>query len=311
MHAQRRAAFVCCNAGLFREALHEVYIPRIQRGNVFFAANVLGARGALLSVLVHFFEHGRWASPLQVGVGLTAEDHLFILMQAGLSLSDTRGFGAPEVRICYERVESLCHSLNRPQLLYVALIGQWRYSIMTDKMTATMQIAKRVYSLAQEQNDSALMMGAYRALAVTLYYLGDFESARQHAMRGVQIWRSKSVQSPIEELHAPAVACLCYEALSEWHLGVITSYRATMAEAISLAKELNDMHALAVALQWAGWLAHFEGNPVEVECYASDLIDLSTRQHFATWLPGGVILRGWRAALPVTSLKVYRGSSKE
>ena len=48
---------------------------------------------------------------------------------------------------------------------------------MTDKLNATMRIAKRVYSLAQDQNDSKLMMGAYRALAVTLFYLGDFESA--------------------------------------------------------------------------------------------------------------------------------------
>jgi hypothetical protein len=40
------SALICgCNAGLFREALHEVYMPRIQRGNAHFAANVLGARG--------------------------------------------------------------------------------------------------------------------------------------------------------------------------------------------------------------------------------------------------------------------------
>ena len=55
------SAVICgCNAGLFSAALHEVYIPRIQRGTAFFAANTLGARGALLSILVHFFEHGRW-----------------------------------------------------------------------------------------------------------------------------------------------------------------------------------------------------------------------------------------------------------
>ena len=189
--------------------------------------------------------------PLKMGVegqSLTAEDQLFILMQAGLYLTTTRGFATPEAQICYERAESLVYSLNRPLLLYSALIGQWRYSLITEKLTATMQIAKRVYSLAQEQNDSALMIGAYRALAVTLYYLGDFESARQYAMRGVQIWRSGGVQSPVEELTAPAVVCLCYEALSEWHLGEIASCQATMAEAISLAKELNDMHALALAL---------------------------------------------------------------
>src|SRR5262249_54510329 len=162
-----------CNAGLFREVLHEVYIPRIQRGDISFAANVLGARGALLSVLAHFFEQGRWGSPVETGLEgqtLTAEDQLFIFMQAGLYFTAT---AVPEVRICYERAESLCHSLDRPRLLYAAMIGQWRYSLQTEKLTATMQIAKRVYSLAQERNDTAIMIGAYRALAVTFYYLGD------------------------------------------------------------------------------------------------------------------------------------------
>ena len=173
-------------------------------------------------------------------------------MQAGLYLTATRGLAAPEARICYERAESLCHSLNRPLLLYSALMGQWRYSLITDKLSATMQIAKRVYSLAQKQNDPALMIGAYSALAGTLYFLGDFETARQYAMRGVQIWRSGGVQSHVEEVIAPAVACLCYEALSEWHFGEIASCQATMAEAISLAKELNDMHALALALYLGG-----------------------------------------------------------
>src|SRR4030095_7003861 len=122
-----------------------------------------------------------------------------------------------------------CHSLNRPVLLYAALMGQWRYSLVTDKLTATMQIAKRVYSLAQDENDSALMIGAYRAFACTLYFSGDFETARQYAMRGGQIWRSEGVQSPVEEITAPAVTCLCYKALCEWHRGETASCDATIA----------------------------------------------------------------------------------
>src|ERR1700719_2594331 len=80
-------AVICgCNAGLFREAMHEVYIPRIQREDAHFAANVLGATGPLLVVLGHFFEHGRWGSLVETtieGQRLTEEDQLFILMQAG------------------------------------------------------------------------------------------------------------------------------------------------------------------------------------------------------------------------------------
>src|SRR5271165_2139113 len=118
-------------------------------------SSALDARGPLLSVLAHFFEQGRWGSALEMGVegqSLTAADQLFILMQAGLYLTATRGFGAPEARICYERAEPLCHSLGRPLPLCVALIGQWRYSLHTDKLTATMQIAQRIYALAQERN---------------------------------------------------------------------------------------------------------------------------------------------------------------
>jgi serine/threonine protein kinase len=216
-------AVICgCSAGLFRDALHQVYIARIQRGNVSFAANVLGTRRALLSVLIHFFEHGRWGSPVEKGVegqSLTAEDQLFILNQAGLYLTATGGIGAPETRICYERAESLCRLLNRPYLLYSALMGRWRYSLMTDRLAAALQIADQIYSLAQEQNNPALMIGGCQALESTFYFLGEFETARQYAMRGVQIWRSGDVQSQVEENGAPAVECLCCVALSQWHLG--------------------------------------------------------------------------------------------
>jgi tetratricopeptide (TPR) repeat protein len=290
------SAVICgCNAGLFREALHKVYIPRVQRGNAHFAAKVLGATGPLLSVLVHFFENGRWGSLVETtveGQSLTAEDRLFILRQAAAYLM-VRERGSAEARICYDRAEPLCHSLNDHRLLCIALRGQFRYTLMTDKMSAAMQIAERVYSLAQEQDDPTLMLGAYSALAATLDYLGDFEGSGQNAMHGVRIWRSGKVQSHPEDVDAPAVSCLCYKALSEWHLGEIVSCQAKLDEAISLAKELNHTNALALALNWAAVLAIYERNPAEVDRFASDLIELSTRYDFLHFLAVGTIYRGW------------------
>jgi adenylate cyclase len=172
-------------------------------------------------------------------------------------------------------------------------MSQWRYSLWTDKLTATMRIAKRAYSLAQDQNEPALMLGANRALACALYYLGDFASAHQYAVRGVEIWRSGGVQSPVEESKAPAVSCLWVKALSEWHSEEIVSSQASMAEAISLARELNYTYAQALALHFGAHLAHFQGNCAQVERLASDLIELSTRQNFVLWLATGTVLRGW------------------
>jgi tetratricopeptide (TPR) repeat protein len=291
------SAVICgCNAGLFREALHDVYIPRIQRGDVSFAANVLGARGALLSALAHFFKQGQFSARVEIGSerqSLTAEDQLFIFMQAGPHLTATRGHSAPEARICYERAEALCHALNRPADLYVALLGQWHHSLLTEKLSATMQVAKRLYSLAKKENDSAQMIAAYRALAATHHFLGDFELARKYAIRGIEIWRSRSVESHMEDLEASAAVCLCYEALSEWHFGEISSAHANMAEAISLATEMNDTPALAGALHFAAILSHLERNTAELERLVSNLIELSTCHNFAVWLAGGQIFCGW------------------
>ena len=66
-----------------------------------------------------------------------------------------------------------------------------------------------------------------------------------------------------------------------------------MDEGASIAKELNDMNSLAMALVWAAALAHCERNPAEVDRLTSELIELSTRQNFAYWLAIGAIFRGW------------------
>ena len=157
----------------------------------------------------------------------------------------------------------------------------------------TLGIAQRVYALAQEQNESAMMIGACRPLAVTFYYLGDFETARQYAIRGVQIWRSGSVESHAEDFGTPVVGCLCYQALCEFHFGEIASSDATLSEAISLAKELNDMTALGFALWHAGCLAHLKSDPGEVERFLSDLIELSKHQNFVYFVLLATVLRGW------------------
>ncbi len=285
-----------CHAGLYRDALHEVYLPRIQRGAACFTANVLGARGPLLAVLSHFFEPGRWGSIRETTAkeqSLTAEDQLFILMQAGLYLTATRGLGEADALRCYERAEPLCGLLDRPDLMHVALVGQWRYSLNTGPLKATIQIARRIYFMARKQRDAGLMVGAYRALAATLYFLGDFKSSRRYAMRALQIWRSDSRPTPGEEPITPAVSCLCYQGLSEWHFGRLPLCQAAIAEAISLARELKDQHALAQALWFAGFVGQFEQNPAEVERTASELIEISTHQSFAAWLSRGVVLRGW------------------
>jgi tetratricopeptide (TPR) repeat protein len=306
------SAVICaCNADLYREALHDVYIPRIQRGDASFAARVLGARGALLAVLTCFFEPGSWGSFAEARVEarnlLAPEDQLFVLMEAGLLLTYGRGMGALEARICYERAEALCHSLNRPGLLYLALTGQWRYSFMNENLDASLHLAKRVYAVARKQNNRMLMIGAYRSLVFSLYHLGEFEAASREASHGVELWQGGVASFQVEEMNAPVVTCLIFKGLCEWHFAKIASGEATMSKAVSVAQALNDMHGLGAALLSKALFAYYERDPVRAERFASQAIEISMRQNFATWLALATVLRHWaRSALDRTSEGVLR-----
>jgi tetratricopeptide (TPR) repeat protein len=254
------------------------------------------SEGIFPMLLTSLEPEGRWGSPAKTGIdgqSLTAEDQLFILTQAALYLTVTRGFASPEARIVQQRVESFCNSLNRPLVLHSSLMGQWRYLLITDKLTLAMQTAMRIDSLAEQQKDSALLLGASRALACTQYFLGDFDAARQSTLRGLHIWHSEDIKSRVQEVDPPVVACLTDKAQSEWHLGEIDSCQGTMAEAIAVARKLNETHGVAEALYFAACLSHYLRNPGEVERLASEVIELSIRQNFPLYLTRGTILRGW------------------
>src|SRR6266404_7373687 len=96
----------------------------------------------------------------------------------------------------------------------------------------------------------------------------------------------------MEGPQTPVVVCLGFGAGCKWHLGQIASCQATIAEAISVAKALNDNNALAIALAWAAGTAVNERNPAKVDRLASDLIELSTRDNFAFWLASGTVFGG-------------------
>ena len=137
------------------------------------------------------------------------------------------------------------------------------------------------------------MIGAYNILTCTQIYLGDIGTARQYIMRGVQIWRSGSVEAHAGELESHVTVCLGLAALSEWYFGDIASCQAGITELISFTRKLNDSNARAAALFMAALVGNFERDPVQVERVASDLIELSTIQNFAHWLAQATVLRGW------------------
>ena len=116
-----------CKAGRYSEALHDVYITRLMRGEERYVTHFPGANRLLLSVLSHFFESGDWSRPASTHTaglqGLNENDQLYVLLQAGMYLVEEKGYAANEVSQIYEQTARLGLASTRHPIRY--LMEQW------------------------------------------------------------------------------------------------------------------------------------------------------------------------------------------
>lgn len=286
------AAIHGCEAGRYQDVLEQVYIPRVMRGDEAYAANRLGAVGALLSVLAHFFENGDWGRPVPA---LDPTYQLFILTEAGRYLTEANGYAAHEVGQCYETAKILCEEAEDKYALFEVMLGMCRFHRLREELDRSGELAKDLLALCQELEDETLLPAAHRALATNYFYLGDFVKAKEHADRGAVIYpdaRQALINAQLD-VNEPAISCLGYSALSQWFLGRPDQARVECDEALSRAKALAHAHTLAITLLIDAMVNHFRRDAPATYASAQDLIDVCAEQGFLLWGISGEILKFW------------------
>ncbi len=155
-----------CAAGRHQEALDDVYAWRIQRGDVFFSTNKLGATGTELAALSGFFDPP-WRRPV---IALTDADKGYVLTEAGFNLrslgrlaeaaeSMQAGLDADIAR--EDRKNAAIAASNLSELyLTIGDLGQ------------ALELAQQSVDLADESGDAFRRIGNRSTLADALHQTG-------------------------------------------------------------------------------------------------------------------------------------------
>ena len=98
----------------------------------------------------------------------------------GASLIATKGYAAPEVEQTYTRARQLCQHLEDPHQLFPVLRGLWNYYHVRAELQTAHELGEQLLTLAQQSQDSAMLLAAHRALGTTLFYLGAVAAAHTH-----------------------------------------------------------------------------------------------------------------------------------
>jgi tetratricopeptide (TPR) repeat protein len=215
----------------------------------------------------------------------------------GSTLIATRGFAAPEVRAIYSRANQLCEKGSNARELLSSLAGLLTYYQVHGPLSEALILAERILKLTEGTGDRALIVAAHRRLGWCRFSLGEMRSGRDHLAHALELYEPKRARVHIDLINAdPGVVGLINLAWVEWFIGEPDRATEYAIRARRLARELGHPLSLAYALAMSAVVCQcFEDIDATFE-FASETVELATRNAFAYWLAWATILRGWAIA---------------
>lgn len=140
-----------------------------------------------------------------------------LVMQASLghSLMTSKGYAGAEVEQAYTRARGLCGPVGETSQIFPVLWGLWAFYVVRAELQMALELGEQLLSLAQSEQDQALLLEAHHALGVSLFWLGDMAPARAHLEQGIALYVSKQHRSH-HRVQDPGVTCLSNAALALW-----------------------------------------------------------------------------------------------
>jgi predicted ATPase len=121
----------------------------------------------------------------------------------GPALTAIKGWGSSEVEKVYNRARELCQQVGETPQLFWVLWGLWAFYATRGESQTTRELAEQLLSLAQNQQDSALLLEAHTVLGNSLFWLGELASARAHMEQGTALYDSRKHRSSLSILCGP------------------------------------------------------------------------------------------------------------
>jgi predicted ATPase len=197
----------------------------------------------------------------------------------------------------YLRAQHLCTHLEDPQQLFPVLRGLHGYYINRAELQTVHALGEQLLSLAQQVQDTAMLVVAHAVLGRTLFCLGAVASAYTYLTQGITLY-------DLQQHRAAAflygeddgVVCHIFAARALWYLGYPDQGLARSQEAVMLAQQSAYPVSVGYALGHAAIFHQFRREVGATQERAEAGTLLAKEQGFRVWMAIDSILRGWALA---------------
>jgi predicted ATPase len=221
-----------------------------------------------------------------------ARQELVLRLALGRPLVATRGQASRDVERTYARARELCRQLDDTAQICPALFGLFGFHLARVELHVGRSLGEELLALVQTTGDPFALVAARRALGTTLFYLGELESAYEHADAGVAVYRRHHPRTHLYGREV-GVACQLYTAMALQLLGYPERADRALAEGRRLAQELSDPFGEVFALAHSAQVHQFRGEPARALEFADAALVLARAQEFPYYATIASALRAW------------------
>ena len=225
-----------------------------------------------------------------------ARQELRLLLALGPAFQLVKGFGSADVERTYSRARHLGEKVGEPAELFQALWGLWLHTTAgRGRYREGRLIAEELVALAERLGDRVLLLEAHHAMAPSMLWIGEPETARRHCEQGMALYDRDQHRSLafLYGGHDPGVCCRMHSSLALWLLGYPAASLERGRTGRALAQDLAHPGTIANALPFASIVYQLVGDIASLRDVADAMTALSTEHGLAQWLAFGRILDGW------------------
>jgi class 3 adenylate cyclase/predicted ATPase len=221
------------------------------------------------------------------------QQELTFLLALCAPLSMLRGHTAPEVERVYTRAQELCRQAGDSEQLFVVLRNFRGFFLDRAQLQTAREFGEQCFALAQRLQNPFLLQEAHMMLGSTLFYQGEFVSARAYLEQGIAMYDIQHRRLLDLRRTDSGVMCLAHVAWTLWMLGYPEHALTRSQEACTLAQQLSHAYSLGFALHFAGTLYQYRREVQPTQEQADAVMALAREQGFVRWLAGGMVRQGW------------------
>jgi class 3 adenylate cyclase/predicted ATPase len=227
-----------------------------------------------------------------------AKREITLRLSLGVAVQAVEGAGNEEVGRIYRRACELDSETDDVADHFTALWGLWRHYRQGIDFKGARELVDELLRVSQLHADPALCLQAHHAQWMTSFLCGEYELARESALRGTASYDSNVHHSQARRFggHDPFVCAQTVAGLASWTLGFPQRALTSADEALVLARKLDHPDTLALALDEAAQIHQLCGKPRVVEERAQELLALAREWGFLEYRATAEFLHGWTLA---------------